>query len=133
VVVTGESQRGKAAPVPSRLAADEVTGEFGPDSALKAMTGTGHASMEETNAAGTRQTSTGDRLEAHFSRRRRAGGRQWRQKSGQGAGGADSVGGAGWACGADAGPAAKPGAERRRRCGPGPDAPSTTGRESGCT
>jgi lipopolysaccharide export system protein LptA len=67
VVVTGETQRGKAAPEPSRLAADEVTGEFGPNSALSAMTGIGHASVEETNAAGSRQTSTGDRLEAKFA------------------------------------------------------------------
>ena len=66
VVVTGESQRGKAALEPSRLAADEVTGEFGPNSVLSAMTGTGRASVEETNAAGTRQTSTGARLDAHF-------------------------------------------------------------------
>ena len=66
VVVTGESQRGNAAPVPSRLAADQVTGEFGPDSALKAMTGIGNASIEETNAAGTVQTAKGDRLDAHF-------------------------------------------------------------------
>jgi lipopolysaccharide export system protein LptA len=66
VVVTGESQRGKAAAEPSRMAADEVMGAFGPDSVLSAMTGTGHASVEETNAQGTRQTSTGDRLEAHF-------------------------------------------------------------------
>jgi lipopolysaccharide export system protein LptA len=66
VVVTGESQRGKAAPVPSRLAADEVNGEFGPDSALSSMTGIGNASMEETNAAGSVQTATGDRLDAHF-------------------------------------------------------------------
>ena len=67
VVVTGESQRGNAAAAPSRLTADEVTGEFGPDSVLTAMNGTGHASMEETSATGTRQTSTGDRLEAHFA------------------------------------------------------------------
>ena len=67
VVVTGESQRGKAAAEPSRIAADEITGTFGPDSVLSAMTGTGHASMEETNAAGTRQTSSGDRLDAHFA------------------------------------------------------------------
>jgi lipopolysaccharide export system protein LptA len=66
VVVTGESQRGKGAMEPSRLAADEVTGQFGPDSVLSAMTGTGHASVDETNAQGTRQTSTGNRLEAHF-------------------------------------------------------------------
>jgi lipopolysaccharide export system protein LptA len=67
VVVTGESQRGKAAPVPSKLSADEVSGEFGPDSILSAMTGRGHASLEETSATGTRQTSSGDRLEAHFA------------------------------------------------------------------
>ena len=66
VVVTGETQRGKAAPVPSKLAADEVMGEFAADSVLSAMTGTGHASIEETSATGARQTSTGDRLEAHF-------------------------------------------------------------------
>ncbi|MGA2049180.1 MAG: hypothetical protein ABSG96_15890 [Terracidiphilus sp.] len=67
VVVTGESQRGKAAPVPSKLSADEVTGEFGPDSVLSAMTGTGHATIEEISATGTRQTSSGDRIEAHFA------------------------------------------------------------------
>ena len=80
VVVTGESQRGQDAVVPSRLAADDLTGEFGPGthaanksasagaqgSVLKALTGTGHASLEETTATGTKQTSTGDRLEVHF-------------------------------------------------------------------
>jgi lipopolysaccharide export system protein LptA len=66
VVVTGESQRGQEAAVPSRLAADELTGEFGSGSVLTAMTGTGHASMEETSATGIRQTSSGDRIEAHF-------------------------------------------------------------------
>ena len=66
VVVAGESQRGKAAPVPSRLAADELTGEFGPNSALTAIIGAGHASIDETTAAGDRQTANGDRLEARF-------------------------------------------------------------------
>jgi lipopolysaccharide export system protein LptA len=66
VVVTGESQRGKAAPVPSRLAADDLTGQFGPGSELSAMTGAGHASIAETTAAGAKQTASGDRLEAHF-------------------------------------------------------------------
>ncbi|MGA2536059.1 MAG: hypothetical protein ABSF53_08600 [Terracidiphilus sp.] len=75
VVVTGESQRGSALPEPSRLAADDVTGVFGANSALTAMTGSGHASVEETNAAGTRQTSTGDRLEAHFATVGQAGGK----------------------------------------------------------
>ena len=67
VVVLGESQRGKGPVLPSKLTADEVTGEFGPGSVLAAMTGTGHAGMEETSAAGTRQSSRGDRLEAHFA------------------------------------------------------------------
>jgi lipopolysaccharide export system protein LptA len=79
VVVRGESQRGNEAAVPSRLAADDVSGQFGPGSVLAAMTGTGHAVMEETSASGTRQTSSGDRLEAHFSSASETG-----AKSGQG-------------------------------------------------
>jgi lipopolysaccharide export system protein LptA len=67
VVVTSASQRGKGAVVPSRLAADEMTGAFGPASALTAMTGVGHASFEEITATGIRQSSNGDRLEAHFA------------------------------------------------------------------
>jgi lipopolysaccharide export system protein LptA len=67
VVITGESQRGNGAVEPSRMTADEVTGEFGPNSQLSAMTGVGHASLEETTATGTRQSSTGDRLEVHFA------------------------------------------------------------------
>lgn len=67
VVVMGESQRGKAPALPSRLAADDLTGSFGQDSALSAMTGVGHAAVEQTNAAGTRQATSGDRIEAHFA------------------------------------------------------------------
>jgi lipopolysaccharide export system protein LptA len=67
VVVTGESQRGKAAPEPSRLASDDLTGQFGPNSSLAAILGVGHASMEQTNAAGARQTSNGDKLEVQFA------------------------------------------------------------------
>jgi lipopolysaccharide export system protein LptA len=66
VVVTGETQRGQGPVAPSRFAADDVTGVFGADSTLSSMTGVGHAGMEETTATGTRQTSSGDRLEAHF-------------------------------------------------------------------
>jgi len=66
VVVVGESQRGKGPVEPSRLTADELTGAFGPGSELSAMTGVGHVSLEETTAAGARQTTSGDRLEAHF-------------------------------------------------------------------
>jgi lipopolysaccharide export system protein LptA len=82
VVITGESQRGNGAIEPSRLAADEVTGEFGsgpqhasnqrpsagnPSEQLTSMTGVGHASLQETTATGTQQSSTGDRLEVHFA------------------------------------------------------------------
>jgi lipopolysaccharide export system protein LptA len=67
VLVTGETQRGNAATVPSRLAADEVTGEFGADSVLKSMSGVGNASMEQTSATGTKQDSSGDRLEVQFA------------------------------------------------------------------
>lgn len=66
VVVATETQRGNAAPAPSRLAADEVAGEFGPDGELTKIIGTGHASMEEMTAEGARQTATGDKLEAQF-------------------------------------------------------------------
>jgi lipopolysaccharide export system protein LptA len=66
VVVTGESQRGRQPVVPSRFAADEMTGNFGPSSQLTSMTGVGHASIEETTATGTLQTSSGDRIEVHF-------------------------------------------------------------------
>jgi lipopolysaccharide export system protein LptA len=82
VVLKGESQRGKGAVVPYQLAADEVTGELGPGAVLTAMTGVGHASIEETTATGTRQTSTGDRLQAHFAPTAEAKGGA---KSGQGA------------------------------------------------
>jgi lipopolysaccharide export system protein LptA len=66
VIINGESQRGNGAVEPSRLAADEVSGDFSSSSQISAMTGVGHASLEETTATGTRQSSTGDRLEVHF-------------------------------------------------------------------
>jgi lipopolysaccharide export system protein LptA len=67
VVVTGESQRGQGAVVPSRLSADEVTGQIGPHSVLTSMNGVGHASVEETTETGTLQKTSGDRLTAHFA------------------------------------------------------------------
>ncbi len=68
VVVLSESQRGPSAPAPSRLTADDVTGQFGDASELTALTGVGHASIVETTQTGTRQSSSGDRFEAHFVR-----------------------------------------------------------------
>jgi lipopolysaccharide export system protein LptA len=67
VAVTAESQRGNSPTSPSRLTADDVTGTFGPDSALTAMTGIGDASIFEVTATGTRQTTNGDKLVAHFA------------------------------------------------------------------
>ena len=67
VVVTSETQRGKAAPVPARLAADVVTGEFGPGAELTAIDGAGHATMQQTLTDGARQTASGDRIEARFA------------------------------------------------------------------
>ena len=73
VVVTTNSQRGKEAPVPARMAADEVTGAFGQGSVLTSMTGVGHAEIEQTTASGSRLTTSGDRIEAHFAAGQEAG------------------------------------------------------------
>jgi lipopolysaccharide export system protein LptA len=67
VVVQSRTERGKAAPALGKLAADQVNGEFAADSVLRQMTGSGHASVEQTLASGTHQTATGDRLDAHFA------------------------------------------------------------------
>jgi lipopolysaccharide export system protein LptA len=45
VIITGESQRGQGAIVPSRLSADDVTGILGPHSVLTGLNGVGHASI----------------------------------------------------------------------------------------
>jgi lipopolysaccharide export system protein LptA len=66
VTITSESQRGDAASMPSTMTADVVTGTFGAGSVLRAVSGVGHAEIDETTAAGARQTATGDRLEAEF-------------------------------------------------------------------
>ena len=66
VMVTGESQRGQGAVVPSRLSADDVTGKVGPHSVLTSLNGVGHASIEETTETGTRQTTSGDRFTGAF-------------------------------------------------------------------
>jgi lipopolysaccharide export system protein LptA len=73
VVVTSQSQSGKEAAVPSRLSASELTGQFGLGSVLTDLNGAGQARIEETTATGTRQATTGDRLEAHFATSAKAG------------------------------------------------------------
>jgi lipopolysaccharide export system protein LptA len=66
VVVESLSQRGNAPVSPEKMAADEVTGEFGHNGALNTMTGRGHTTIAETTASGTRQTTSGDLLLAHL-------------------------------------------------------------------
>ena len=66
VVVTGESQRGAGAVSPYKLMADKLTGAFGPASQLTAMTGVGRVSLEQTAVNGSRQSTTGDRIQAQF-------------------------------------------------------------------
>lgn len=66
VVVTSTSQSGKEPAAPSQLAADEVTGQFGPNSELTAMTGSGNARLDATTSSGTEQTAAGDRIDAQF-------------------------------------------------------------------
>ena len=70
VTVNGETQRASDPPLPSRFAADDVTGNFGPQSALLSLIGAGHAQMEQTTASGAHQTTSGDRIEAHFAEAR---------------------------------------------------------------
>jgi lipopolysaccharide export system protein LptA len=67
VVINGVTQRGLGPELPSRLAADDVHIDFGPNSAMKTMTGVGHASIEQTTATGTHQSSSGDRLDVRFN------------------------------------------------------------------
>jgi lipopolysaccharide export system protein LptA len=84
VVLTTASQRAGGAVAPSRMTAESVTGSFAPDGTLKDIEGVGHASIEQTTAAGTRQTTSGDKLVAYLApqagnpnagvRRRQSGG-----------------------------------------------------------
>ena len=85
VVVNSESQRGSTAPAHARMTADDVKGMFGPDSALSAITGVGHAKIEQTTETGTLQTTSGDRLEARFAAQS-VDGKSHRQKANDPAG-----------------------------------------------
>jgi lipopolysaccharide export system protein LptA len=67
VEVTSQSQRGQAAPTQARMHADQISGQFGAGASLSGLTGTGHASMEQTTTGGARQTATGERIQARFA------------------------------------------------------------------
>ncbi|HTW79490.1 MAG TPA: LptA/OstA family protein [Terracidiphilus sp.] len=86
VTIDGLRQRGDASPQPSKLAADEVSGEFGADSDLKSMIGMGHASMEQTSATGTLETVSGDRLDAQFAEGRERENQGTRERGNEGTG-----------------------------------------------
>ncbi len=81
VVVTSESQRGTSGPAHGRMTADDVKGTFGPDSALRTLTGVGHAKIEQTTETGTVQTTTGDKLEARFTEAKTADAKNRTQKA----------------------------------------------------
>jgi len=67
VKIAVQNQHGTGPAAPSMMAADDVTGTFGANSALTDLVGTGHARMEQTTAEGTRQDVSGDHLTAHFA------------------------------------------------------------------
>ncbi|HUD56801.1 MAG TPA: hypothetical protein VMR02_16340 [Terracidiphilus sp.] len=81
VVVTSESQRGTNAPAHARMTADDVKGMFGPDSTLSALTGVGHANIEQTTETGIRQTTSGDRLDVHLATAQADDGKSRAQKA----------------------------------------------------
>jgi lipopolysaccharide export system protein LptA len=87
VTITSESQQDNAPATPSRMSADEVTGSFGAGSALRTLSGVGHAEIDETTATGTRQTANGDRLEASFDENREQVSKGAREQEGNGPGG----------------------------------------------
>jgi lipopolysaccharide export system protein LptA len=81
VILTSESRAAQNQVSHALLSADDLKGTFGADSTLKAMIGVGHARMEQVTEAGTRQTTSGDRLEAQFTARQGEDARPAGQKS----------------------------------------------------
>ena len=79
VVITSEDRRSPGN-APAKMAADEATGSFGPNSSLRSMVGTGHASIEETTVTGAHETANGDKVEASFAENRDQGNRGTREQ-----------------------------------------------------
>jgi len=67
VVISGQTQHANGPVIPSRLAADQVTADFGHQQILSTVVGTGHASLEQTTNSGSKQTTSGDRIEASLA------------------------------------------------------------------
>jgi lipopolysaccharide export system protein LptA len=67
VVITGTTRKDEGPAIPSRMAADEVTASFGAGQVLTSAHGTGHAILDQVTPSGTRQTTSGDRIEVNFA------------------------------------------------------------------
>jgi lipopolysaccharide export system protein LptA len=67
VVITGSTRTGQGPVIPSRMAADEVTASFGAGQVMTSALGTGRAVLDQVTSSGTRQTTSGDRIEVNFS------------------------------------------------------------------
>jgi lipopolysaccharide export system protein LptA len=67
VVITGATRTGEGPVIPSRMAADEVTVSFGAGQVLTRALGTGHALLNQVTSSGTRQSTSGDRIEVNFT------------------------------------------------------------------
>lgn len=67
VEIRALTQRGNGPASPSRMTADDLWAQFGPHQELSQVLGVGHAAMEQTTAAGARQTTSGDRIQAQFA------------------------------------------------------------------
>ena len=65
VVLQSESHHGQGQVVPSRLSADSLSAVLSNEK-IQTLIGSGHAALEQTTANGTRQSTSGDHLEAHF-------------------------------------------------------------------
>jgi lipopolysaccharide export system protein LptA len=67
VVITGATRKDEGPAIPSLMAADEVTASFGAGQVLTSALGTGHAVLDQVTSSGTRQTTSGDRIEVNFT------------------------------------------------------------------
>lgn len=63
VTISGLAQRPGAVAEPSKMSADQITGEFGANQELTRITGVGHAGIDQKTVAGAHQATSGDRLE----------------------------------------------------------------------
>lgn len=85
-ILTSETQTGTGPQLPATMLADDLTGLFSEDGALASLKGIGHASIDQTNAAGILQTASGDTLDAQFKSQPR----QERRKASQTGSGANN-------------------------------------------